>query len=106
MERNGKAVCTMDVEEEGNERSPGSQSITKAELTGGQQRGASSTAFPFRAGPRCRTVSHPGCFLEEALTCRVELLHGPGRECLTRLSSTELTFLFLTLILPPLLHTY
>ena len=65
MERNGKAVCTMDVEEEGNERSPGSQSITKAELTGGQQRGASSTAFPFRAGPGRRTVSHPGRSLAE-----------------------------------------
>ena len=43
-------LCTMDVEEEGNERSPGSQSVAKAELTGGQQRVAARAAFPFRAG--------------------------------------------------------
>ena len=43
-------LCTMDVEEEGNERSPGSQSIAKAEITGGQQRVAARAAFPFRAG--------------------------------------------------------
>ena len=100
MERNGKTGCATGVEEEGNERSPRSQSITKAELTGTQQRVAARAAFPFRAGQGQESES-PGCTLKEGLTCRVGLSHGPGSECLIKFPSTKLMFLLLTLILPP-----
>ena len=57
---------------------------------------------PSRSGlARDRRASRPGCTLKEAPTCRAGLLHGPGSECLIKFSSTKLTFLFLTLILPP-----
>lgn len=57
---------------------------------------------PSRSGlARGRRESHQAAPFKEGLTCRVGLLHDPGSECLIKFSSTKLTFLFLTLILPP-----